>query len=1341
MSSLQSLEEIANSLGNMFSASHPATPVSIDMNGKTAEQIKLELEALGEDSEQNIAYIDERIAEIEKLTEDPSDLNSPAAIQNAAQIISDVKRAKSNIDASGETAKQLNDNYKQKLLSESGFESYEDVSTQIDNLSSQRSNLRQKILGGLRFKGQIKDLGSKINSLFDLSHTRYDGVRIGELGYSETRRFEDAQGKLFGRFANELFSQYDKLASQLVRTEDEQKAVAPAILESLTDDYISKYFISRIDAELEANQKRNDHYGREKVAVLTDPTLVDEALSVLRAGLNQSHVLWAGQSYTEEQEERVRELNSRLSALPYELKNIVERGMIRGNKTTNDEFTEFADYLTQVPNDIQRRELLTSLSTAKEHVLNAISDEDLPYSITGQRWDLERAESHIESSLKSSEKSDFLKELDMEKWDVFRNNAGVREVYGAGALDSFNDLIRGEVFDRLLVTPEHTDESVRLGYKALWFKDADSVAYNLLNFWREPGHSGEQPFLSTQSSSENTLGAQYIASLTDGQLSAVEQLKIPGLMEVIGTVKEHPTTFRQSQFREGDDWVDNPVYERVQEELGKICGHYLEHGSEREKYFSVGVAVDLGFMRFSDKPSQQRDQLIKVLSERIGLDEHVQTNFKKHYDHFLARLGGSARRMTDLQQYKGGLVAISNYYDDLDTLLSECTNPDKVREEARSMQNDYNYIHEVDRDLPNLINYLRGFDSEIVQSQLVNPEYAEKFKTRLWKVKEQIFRSDAQIDDIAEYVTSDFTTFKEFIDATSELAQVSSVGDVLKSEQTRLLDSLVYSDDLGKETAHIPEYFRALDDNKTATRFTDMDVQTKRNLKFLARTAYNCDESLVVPLTREAIRRNTSYEQQGQIQSYLPRIAEFSGFVDACVGGVGNQKELFDLLYELSIMGEDSFRLVSEIDKGNIEFNSVADSIKELSHSGVRSTSYLVESLVSSDNRSETIANWSKVMDSFAEGNFDSTNELHRNLEYTRFRSIVDHEKVRRHIKNHFTFTDYQSIFDRPEVTPESLMTEQDRFEIDCVAEEARMLRDYVLSVKQRADELGRDVFLVPNLSYGYLPVSPIVEELEHEGVNAIIGVKIGSTESHNNKEVVDSRLFKGYRTNLSNDQPIMVVVDGTKHLVARDDHDKAARYPDAYQGYLNQVIAMNDAMGFTDVDYSSAGKTSDDMSNLRNTPEFQRLVDVYSHVMKTDDPQKERQPYQFGLWNTAGIDLIIRNYHQKIGQVKPTTPEEIEGPAMVFCNVGLLDEQIPAELKERYEGLIHTPAYFDDSGKIINFDFGFDNFGVRYLNTLETEIKKSFGSMHSKLPNGDFVSSLIRYVQNRPLEPVGYEA
>ena len=873
MSNLHTLEEIANNLGNMFSVSHPAVPVSLDIGKKTAEQIKLELEALSEDSEQSITYINDRIAQLEKLAEEPSDLTSTSNIQSAAQIITDVKKARSSIDANGETAKQLNDNYKQKLLSESGFESYEDVSTQIDTLSSQSSDLRQRFLGGLRFKGQIKDLSSRISSLYDLSHTQYDGVRIGELGYSETRRFEDAQGNLFGRFASQLFDQYDQLASQLVRTDDEQKAVAPAILESLTDDYVSKYFMSRIDAELEANQKRDDHYGREKVAVLSDPTLVDEALSLLRAGLNQRH--YSDWNDSDEVKERAKSLNDRLDTLPYELNNIVERGMIRGSKTTNDEFTEFADYLTQVPIDIQRRDLLTSLSAAKEHVLSAISDEDLPYSITGQRWNLERAASHIESSLKSSEKSDFLKELDMEKWDVFRNNASVREVYGIEALDSFNDLIRGEVFDRLLVTPEHTDESVRLGHKALWFKDSNSVVYNLLNFWREPGHSGEQPFLSTHSSSENTLGAQYIASLTNEQLSAVEQLEIPGLMDVINTVRENPTTFRQSQFREGDDWVDNPVYERVQEALGKICGHYLEHGSGREKYFSIGVAVDLSFMGYSDKPSEQRETLIEILSKNIGLDDNAQSNFRKHHDLFSRHIGSNSRRSTNLSDYKGDLVALSDYFDNLDDLLQTSRDSERVNEEATSMQSDSNYIHNVRKDLPNLIAYLKGFDAEVVQTQLEDQEYGEKFKTRLWKVKEQIFRSsDTEIDDISTYVVSNFEEFRRFIDTTNEQIGESAVSDILKSEQARLLDSLVYSDNLVGETEYIAGYFRALDDTDTAERFNWFDGQRRQGIAGLASRAYSIDSELLTPLVRKAIEKEKSPNKIYLLQTGLAVIEE-----------------------------------------------------------------------------------------------------------------------------------------------------------------------------------------------------------------------------------------------------------------------------------------------------------------------------------------------------------------------------------------------------------------------------------------------------------------------------------
>jgi hypothetical protein len=275
--------------------------------------------------------------------------------------------------------------------------------------------------------------------------------------------------------------------------------------------------------------------------------------------------------------------------------------------------------------------------------------------------------------------------------------------------------------------------------------------------------------------------------------------------------------------------------------------------------------------------------------------------------------------------------------------------------------------------------------------------------------------------------------------------------------------------------------------------------------------------------------------------------------------------------------------------------------------------------------------------------------------------------------------------------------------------------------VQQRAHEIGSATYVVPNLSYGYAPVSGLIPRLTERGIKVIIGAKVGSTESYDNKDVVASELFKGHRTEIMRDQPVMIVVDGTQHLVARDTDNTAARYPDAYQGYLNQVIALNDAMGFTDQDYSEAGKTPEDMDRLRETSEFQVLVEKYRRRFEEHPPANPR-PYSFHFWNTAGMDRIIRSYRAKNDAVSPLDPETLDGPAIIFCNVGVLHEQIPTEIRDACPALEHLPAYFDDSGKIIDFEFGYDRFGVRYLNRLETELRRLLGVEES-----DGVSEFIR--------------
>lgn len=422
--------------------------------------------------------------------------------------------------------------------------------------------------------------------------------------------------------------------------------------------------------------------------------------------------------------------------------------------------------------------------------------------------------------------------------------------------------------------------------------------------------------------------------------------------------------------------------------------------------------------------------------------------------------------------------------------------------------------------------------------------------------------------------------------------------------------------------------------------------------------------------------------------------------------------------------------ILEKVKAGKISLKEIEDTTTFIGEQGFVQTPYLVAELYHTidqdrENKEKTIEEWKQTLTSFSKGNFDATNELHRNLEYTRFRQFVDHEKVKKYIKNHFTYEDYELIFVSPSAQEQTL-SDQDAFEVACVAHEAQKLYDFILQVKEHADKQGRNVVVVPNFSYGYLPIAPLVSHLEAEGIEVLIGCKVGSTESHNNKEVMNSRLFNGRRRKFMEEQPVIIVVDGTQHLVDRGTEDTAARYPDAYQGYLNQTIAMNDARGFKQQEYICVGKTEEDLVKLRASEEFQQAVHVYKGL--TGDSGKE--PYKFALWNTAEIPLIIRNYPQKLAKILPVTPYQIQGPTMIFCNVGVLDEQLPQELKQQYPGQTHIPAYYDDSGRIIAFDYGFDKFGLRYLNRLETKVKEAFETQNgSREVSLDLAPAIMQYL------------
>jgi phosphoglycolate phosphatase-like HAD superfamily hydrolase len=585
------------------------------------------------------------------------------------------------------------------------------------------------------------------------------------------------------------------------------------------------------------------------------------------------------------------------------------------------------------------------------------------------------------------------------------------------------------------------------------------------------------------------------------------------------------------------------------------------------------------------------------------------------------------------------------------------------------------------------------------------------------------------------------------------------------------------------------------------------------------------------------------------------------------------------------------------------EFDSVEEALALFDkNKRIIPTEYLFSELLDSKDKKATYEDWVRLMDSFAGGNFDDDNELHRNLEYTRFKRIVDHKKVRGHVKNHFTFEDYLSIFNR---NPEGMeLLEGDRFEIECAAYESSLLVEDLLRLNEHAKSMGKGVVVVPNFSYGYLPVAPTYDQLEEAGIDVILGSKVASTKCHSSKEVIDSRFLKGKRTKIMDSQPFVVVVDGSNHILDREGgENKKARNPDAYIGISNQIIAINDALGFNEnntpelrKNYESFGKTDKDLARLRRKDEFQRLVRVlrevdrkavkkvtgkrvvfdldntligsegqvrphavelldklvgdqneiciwtygkkdeteaklraaglekyvsivvaqedykvqelrqdtlkdirkingdilidnrdnnvrnaqkagikaikvssykggkskdlrglYRAISKALEPEQEgRRPYLFGSRNDLDKDLIIRFNHKKIGEMPNLRAEGLNQPHILLRVAGVTHDLLPDEIRQqcpddigqfnnRYKrefynvyGPCHVPAYWDDSRKILDFDFGYDEHGVRYLNRLETEIKKAYArqTSASELSSDRFMPELVRYIERHGRKP-----
>lgn len=295
-------------------------------------------------------------------------------------------------------------------------------------------------------------------------------------------------------------------------------------------------------------------------------------------------------------------------------------------------------------------------------------------------------------------------------------------------------------------------------------------------------------------------------------------------------------------------------------------------------------------------------------------------------------------------------------------------------------------------------------------------------------------------------------------------------------------------------------------------------------------------------------------------------------------------------------------------------------------------------------------------------------------------------------------FKNYLSVFQEIRREKDSFSSEVDIYELEIAHYESKILEKFIFSVNEKAKSLNRRLLIVPNLSYGYLPVSLIYRTLlKDSNIDILFWVKVGSSESHNNEQVFIPDLFWSEIEGILNNQPIILVVDGTQHIVPRDWAWQGSRYPDAYQWYLNQIIVMNQAY---EIDWGLSieryWKSQDSIESLLSGGRIKETLKRFKEIVR----KKIETPYEFWLWNTNEDVLAIRSNREEVANLGSIDVEDIKWPTVIFCNVGVEHDKLPTHLKhERYK---HTPAYFDDSGKIIQFDIIHNGSKWQTINPLE---------------------------------------
>jgi hypothetical protein len=144
----------------------------------------------------------------------------------------------------------------------------------------------------------------------------------------------------------------------------------------------------------------------------------------------------------------------------------------------------------------------------------------------------------------------------------------------------------------LLVSQEHNQNTITLGHNLFKFNYPELLPFQVLNSFRELGHSGEMPFLLERDAPDGagSMLTKRILALSIEELSKLSSDGPPGLFEIAMILKQHRSAATRVIDPKSESFDSyNPLRIELEQQLARLCVHYLQNGSPTEKQFSIAV--------------------------------------------------------------------------------------------------------------------------------------------------------------------------------------------------------------------------------------------------------------------------------------------------------------------------------------------------------------------------------------------------------------------------------------------------------------------------------------------------------------------------------------------------------------------------------------------------------------------------------------------------------------------------------------------------------------------------------------------------------------------------------